>query len=93
MGNLLRCYTPITVTTQDQVGYAIVFSDGEGHRARVGSVRYTICPGAAIFIPQGVVKVEVETGNCAGIAVGLTTESLKEAVNSCRPLDSHHHDQ
>ena len=86
-------HTPIRVTTQDQVGHAFVFSEGEGHRAQVGNDSYKISPGAAIFIPQEVANVEVETGNYAGIAVSLTPESLAGAFNSFNPLDSHHCDQ
>jgi len=86
-------HTPVRVATQDQVGHAFVFSEGEGHRARVGNDRYNVDPGAAIFIPQEVSNVEVETGNYAGIAISLTAESLVEAFNSFNPLDSHHCDQ
>lgn len=86
-------HTPIRVTTQDQASHAFVFSEGEGHRARVDGDGYTIRPGAAIFIPQEVANVEVETGNYAGIAFSLTAECLAAAFNSFKPLDSHHHDQ
>jgi hypothetical protein len=86
-------HTPVRVATQDQVGHAFVFSEGEGHRARVGNDRYNIDPGAAIFIPQEVSSVEVETGNYAGIAISLTAESLAGAFNSFNPLESHHRDQ
>jgi len=81
-------HTPIRVATQDHHGHMFVMSEGEGHRARVDSKGYGILPGEAIFIPQQVPSVEVETGNYVGIAFSISDACLRRAIHSFNPLDS-----
>jgi AraC-like DNA-binding protein len=64
-------------------------SEGEGHRARVGNQSYRIFPGEAIFTPQQIPSVEVETGNYIGVAFSLSDACLRKAFRSLNPEDSH----